>query len=295
MLFSGCRVLLIVPRAGGIYSSCSDLSRYLRYILTHYNGITPALNWLNPVSYSGGTSSFYGIPWEIYRTSSILSYTTRATTFVTKGGALPGYFSMIFLIPEYNIGMTVLVAGNFSLLLQLAELMTGPLVRALDAVAQEDLHKKYTGTYRGSVDAPYDSSLVLDHTLQAGLFVRLWRSNGTDVMSSLVSEIGNATHGPDWRAQLVPTLLYRNETAKEGELWRIEIVANRPESGASGMRVWDEACHTDIDLPAYGGKPLFEVVFFIGDRGRVDTLELTGFRQTLHWKVTQQEDFVVQS
>src|SRR2546430_5570501 len=33
---------------GGIYSSSKDLSRYLRYILTHYNALTPSLNWLQP-------------------------------------------------------------------------------------------------------------------------------------------------------------------------------------------------------------------------------------------------------
>jgi CubicO group peptidase (beta-lactamase class C family) len=50
---------------GGIYSSSKDLSKYLRYVLNHYNGITPALNWMHPVSPSEGLNSFYGTPWEI--------------------------------------------------------------------------------------------------------------------------------------------------------------------------------------------------------------------------------------
>lgn len=63
---------------GGVSSSSSDLSIFLRYVLTHYNAITPALNWLNPVSFADGMNSFFGVsnpmqsslvlrPWNISR------------------------------------------------------------------------------------------------------------------------------------------------------------------------------------------------------------------------------------
>jgi CubicO group peptidase (beta-lactamase class C family) len=53
---------------GGIYSSSKDLSRYLRYILTHYNALTPCLNWLHPASYSDSMNSFFGMPWAVLPT-----------------------------------------------------------------------------------------------------------------------------------------------------------------------------------------------------------------------------------
>lgn len=46
---------------GGIYATSSDMSIFLRYVLTHYNAITPAVNWLNPVSFADGMNSFYGV------------------------------------------------------------------------------------------------------------------------------------------------------------------------------------------------------------------------------------------
>lgn len=47
---------------GAIYSSSTDLSKYLRYILTHFNGITHALSWFNPASSARGLNTFTEFP-----------------------------------------------------------------------------------------------------------------------------------------------------------------------------------------------------------------------------------------
>jgi len=131
---------------GAIYSSSSDLSRYLRYILTHYNSLA-GINWFGGVSWSGSGSSFYGMPWEIFRTSEILSPISRPTTFITKGGSLPGYYSHILMLPDYDLGITILVAGDQALLGELREEITVPLVRAVDSAIANDIDKKYSGIY----------------------------------------------------------------------------------------------------------------------------------------------------
>jgi CubicO group peptidase (beta-lactamase class C family) len=132
---------------GGIYSSSKDLSRYLRYILTHYNALTPALNWLHPASYSDSTNSFFGMPWEIYRTSNILPQTDRPVTFVTKSGGLPGYFSIIMIVPDYDLGVTILVGGQDQLLSKLRKLVTIPLIAAVERMAIGQMGVAYGGTY----------------------------------------------------------------------------------------------------------------------------------------------------
>ncbi len=133
---------------GGLYSSSSDLSLFLRYSLTHYNGLTSgALNWLNPASYATGMNSFFGMPWEIFRTDKMLPNTKRPVTFVTKSGGLPGYFSIIILVPDYDLGVTILVGGNSRLLGKLRELVTVPLIRAAEDLAFQQMHEKYSGTY----------------------------------------------------------------------------------------------------------------------------------------------------
>ena len=132
---------------GGIYSSSTDMSRYLRYVLSHYNGLTPALNWLQPASYSTSMNSFFGMPWEIYQTSKILPHNNKPVTFVTKSGGLPGYFSIIVIVPAYDLAATILVGGNGQLLGKLLKLVTIPLVEAAERMAHVQMEAKYAGTY----------------------------------------------------------------------------------------------------------------------------------------------------
>jgi len=46
---------------GGVYSSSSDMSKYMRYVLTHYNALATGVNWMLPASWSTGMNSFYGM------------------------------------------------------------------------------------------------------------------------------------------------------------------------------------------------------------------------------------------
>lgn len=97
----------ITAPSGGIYSTSKDMSTFLRYVLTHYNAIATGVNWLMPGSWSTNLNSFYGMPWEIFRTDRMLRDSRRPVTFVTKSGGLDGYYSQILLMPEYGLGLTI--------------------------------------------------------------------------------------------------------------------------------------------------------------------------------------------
>ncbi|KAF2280537.1 beta-lactamase family protein [Westerdykella ornata] len=262
---------------GGIYSSSVDLSKYLRYILTHYNGITSALNWAHPASPADGMNSFYGIPWEIFRTDRILEGSRRAVRFITKGGALPGYFSTIMTVPEYDLGITILVAGQSKLVFKLRDLVTTTVVRAAEAIAIRQLQDRYVGRY-----TPSDSSLNTSFALVAdarGLVVTEFMSNSTDVLKvTLPRLIQGEDKDVPWYAQLVPTLLYRDEAAQAGEKWRIVATQERVEGNGN---VWDDFCSTDYGVANYAGKPLNEVILWSGDSGVVERIDLPAFKAKL--------------
>ncbi|KAF2503171.1 beta-lactamase/transpeptidase-like protein [Lophium mytilinum] len=268
---------------GAIYSSTSDLSKFLRYILNHYNGITHATNWLQPASWAEGLQSFYGMPWEIFRTDEILA-SRRPVTFATKSGGLPGYSSLIFLLQEYDIGITILDAGGRApLLFKLRDIVTVEVVRALEEVALKQL-ERYTGDFVAT-EPTLNSSLTLSVD-QHGLTVTHFVSNGTDMLDSVVPKFPGI-EGP-WRAQLTPTLLFRDEAKQEGELWRLQVVPEKTEGGS----IWDNFCVTDIDSLTYGGLPLQEFVFWEDDEGVVEGLDLSAFRLKMRRQVdsTGQED-----
>lgn len=258
---------------GGIYSSSKDLSKYLRFVLSKYNGLTHTLNWFNPASTSRGLQSFYGIPWEIYHTDRILQDSRRTVRFITKGGGLPGYTSIIIAVPEYDLGFTILVAGNGDLLLQLQNIVTR-FVRSAEKVAIRQLLDRYTGTY-ASDKANLNTSVTLIAD-KRGLIVTEFVSNSSDMLKS-----GDISHWiPQYgHAQLVPTLLYRNAQDQKGEEWRIQPAADRIDGESD---IWDDFCITDIEGPLYAAVPINNIVFWEREDGKAfQKLELSGFRVNL--------------
>jgi hypothetical protein len=105
-------------------------------------------------------------------------------------------------------------------------------------------------------------------------------SNSTDVLASpLPSFSSPETAFRPWHAQVAPTLLYRNQTALKGELWRSLIVIDRLSEEEDD--VWDDFCITDIDQATYAEVPLNEMVFWSDDNGEIVEVELPAFRVTL--------------
>ncbi|KAL1795459.1 hypothetical protein ACET3X_005683 [Alternaria dauci] len=255
---------------GGIYSSSSDLSKYIRYVLTHFNAITHAINWLHPVSHSHGSNSFYGMPWEIFTTDRILKDSSRTVRVVTKGGGLPGYTSIIMAVPEYNLGITILVAGPRKIFAKTQSIVLTTIVQAAEQVAIRQLGDRYAGTY-SATDPELNSTvrLIADHR---GLVITTWISNGTDVFQSPIVKDSVPEH---YYTQLSPTLLYRDEENQRGEEWRAMFVEER--GGPS-----DDVCIENWDMSSYAGIPLNAAVFWDEQEdGHFEKLELSAFRVNL--------------
>lgn len=230
---------------GGIYSSTNDMSKFVRYILTHYNAIATGVNWLMPASWSSGMENFYGMPFEIFRTDKILEDNRRPVTFATKGGGLPGYVSLVTVMPEYGLGLTVLVGCDTDcgkLLNAVQETVSVNLVRAAEKHTWKDIANKYTGLYT-AVEPSLNSSVKLAANAKSGLFLTSFVSNGTDVLNTVIpSEFVDDSR--EWRIQLVPTMLFKDEGAQEGEIWRaVGAYEREPDQG-----IWDAAGTTDIDV-----------------------------------------------
>jgi CubicO group peptidase (beta-lactamase class C family) len=276
---------------GGIYSSTNDMSKYLRYILTHYNAIAKGVNWLFPASWSTGMNSFYGMPWEIFRTDKALQESKRPVTFVTKGGALPGYVSKITLLPEYGLGITILVGcqdNDCDLLDTLQENVTISVVRAAEEVVWADAESVYGGKY-AALDETLNSSISFSASPSRGLTLETFVSNGTDIVSDVVAQYLVRTSRP-WRTQLVPTLLNKDEDRHQGEIWRTAVAIEKQDGEARG--VWDDDCTTDIDGPMYAGRAINEIVFWHED----DVVEMPAWKVKMKRKkqVSDEERLAVQ-
>ncbi|SMY27390.1 unnamed protein product [Zymoseptoria tritici ST99CH_1A5] len=239
----------------GMYATSSDMSKLLQYILSNANQIVPGVNWLLPVSWATGFRTFYGMPWEILRTEKVLEARQRPVTFVTKSGGMPGYYSRITLMPEYGLGLTILVGGETELLSELQELITTRLIREGDPILWSELADAYDGRYLAK-DSSLNSSLTISTTPTGGMRVTSFISNGTDALQKV---FGREAHSERWHAQLIPTMRYKDESRRRGNIWRLIIV---PERLDQSDLVWDDLCGTDVDTSRYAGIPANEFVFW---------------------------------
>ena len=269
---------------GGIYSTSSDLSIFLRTILNHQLLDVPTTNyWFLPHSYSSNLHSSYGMPWEMFHTTDLLPDTDRGMTVVTKSGRLSGYFSRIIMMPEYGIGITILVAGSGDALEWLSEEILTKTVPVIEDIARAQTERNYSGNYTASPPTGLNSSITLSVNGSQGLVITSWIMNSTSVLQLYASLIMGLSLSADVRAQLTPTFTNRGE---HGEVWRIQFVP--PESDKVG--VVSGCQNIDVDSAMYGGRSMLEVVFTKILDGAVIAAELPAFRVTLQKEMNKPAD-----
>ncbi|KAJ7651752.1 beta-lactamase/transpeptidase-like protein [Mycena polygramma] len=96
--------------SGGLYSSLADLTTVMQSFLS-----PEAMRWLQEV----------GAPWEIAKVG-------REARLYSKGGNLPGYHSQFSLNPQWSYGVIVLVSGNYTDTVTLAQEAISRFQPALD-------------------------------------------------------------------------------------------------------------------------------------------------------------------
>jgi hypothetical protein len=270
--------------AGGIYSSSSDMIKFLRWILNNHDKVSPTLDWLQPAAWSSGSHSSLGYPWEIFRTNDILPNTKRPVTFYTKGGGLTGYFSYSIIIPQYDIVLFMAVAGDLSALNTIFTQILNPLVIAAEVEAQLQLKGSYAGVY-ASTERSLNSSITLTQTDPRALHITSWISNSTDVLASLIPLVAaKAGTSGDIYLQLQPTFQTRRRRGRTGEVWRFINVIDDYSFLSNATTVWNDYCVSNIDPLSYGTVPLNELVFWRNSTdpaSLVSDITLSAFRASL--------------
>ncbi|KAF8463430.1 hypothetical protein BDZ91DRAFT_796293 [Kalaharituber pfeilii] len=260
--------------AGGIFTSAHDLSIFLRSILAAFpyatdstsfvnkHTILPAdkvREWLTPTAFTGG-KSLLGRPWEIKRKKYSGCHGARPVTLYSKAGGGTGYNAGITIIPEYGIGLTVLVAGDGGLFradgkrytfhwapIRRLILESQNLLQTIEQAAYEEAGKAYIGEYLfnsfiidgddgfgkplgpTNIPGPIFSGIEVIQDNGPGLRIKRWISNGTDFLQTLVTvKMQMSTKGVDGAVAVA-------------RLYPVGNVKTRgPRKWAEDWRVWFE-------------------------------------------------------
>ena len=176
--------LLIQISAGSLYSSTSDMVSLSRSILSSQLLKLPQTRrWMKPLTHTADLHFSIGAPWEILRIQ--LPSTSRVIDLYTKDGGIGVYSSEIVLVPEWDIGFSILEAGTSSALSVIFRMIAEIMGPALEAAARKETDTAYSGHYVSS-DPKLNSSITIttDDSL-SGLGVTSWISNGTDMLNTV--------------------------------------------------------------------------------------------------------------
>ncbi len=211
------------------------------------------------------------MPWEIVRTAKF-SADGRLVDVFHKGGGIDGYFTSIILIPEFNIGLTIMHAGSY----HPHRLLRDPFLKIVgtevEKLMRAEGQKKYAGTYKAA--SSIDSFVELTMDNGSGLRIKSWVSNGVDFLATY-----HRIKEPYWllpsdELRLIPSNMDRGA---DTEVWRVQP-SSKKESNPD--RVFDDFYMPHLDYFMYFNKPADEFVFK-SENDVVKSIVITGLRVEL--------------
>ena len=248
--------------SGGMFSSPNDMSTIGRAILS--SSLLPANTtraWLQPTSFTSSLTGAVGRGWEIYR--HVLSAdANHVVDIFSKAGVWGSYGSNLFLLPAYNVGVTILQAGARGSTGSISNLIATHLLPALEDAARQEADEAFAGTYT----IPHqNSSLTLTTTPGlAGLTIASWIRNGTDI--TVLPLFADPTAAAPVRFQMYPTNAHGSYARglNGTQSWRIKYTDCVGEGPFDACASW-----ATVDRPTYGLVGVDEFVFSLeGGRAR---------------------------
>lgn len=269
-----------------MYSSAKDLTTLGLSILKS-TLIKPAQTrrWLKPVDFTSDFVASVGSPWGIRRINISTTSDYRNILTYVKAGRFRWYSSLVALLPDWDLGFTILGAGNYTdnIGFEFADLIGEVVIPAYDYIARDEADKTYSGVY--SSNSGLNSSLTIStNSSKPGLGIGPWISNGTDMVDyGLRLNTGSSTPG----AQPEVRLYYskREAVAADGSKRQafkavFEDTGFPPTEG----KMFSTDCASWLALTGvtYGAQPLDEFVFNLDPSGNVVSLENVALRDTLY-------------
>ncbi|KAK8050326.1 beta-lactamase family protein [Apiospora phragmitis] len=277
--------------SGNMFASTGDLTALGRAILGS-TVLTPLMTrrWLKPVTYASDNVAAVGMPWGLRRLPLSSTNPHRTVTAFTKAGGVGDYSALLTVLPEFDLGITIMVAGPNTAggIWSMADSIGAVILPAYDAATRDDANRRYAGRYVAdpAVYPNLTSSLELTtDPAKPGVGVGSWISNGTDmipVAQSLQSGM-SVPSDPGAGNSSTPSvrLYYTGLQSGSREAFKAVFEAQgAPDNPGTGFST---DCGTWIDYTGvtYAGMPLDEFIFESDDAGNVLSVKNLALNVTL--------------
>ncbi|KAI5922995.1 beta-lactamase/transpeptidase-like protein [Camillea tinctor] len=267
---------------GNMYSSASDISSLGRAILR--STLLPASQtrrWLKPASLTADIHEGLSYPWGVRR---IPLGGNRVVDAYSKAGSINKYASLLVLLPDYDVGISALLAGGWAgnANWEIADAIGAVLVPSLEGLARAQAASAYAGRYSSAVEG-LNSSLELTTAADApGLGVQRWVSNGTDMLAVAVRRTLNYDVGAP-SVRLYPAGLEAGGAGDGGRRVAFKALVENVGAPDRGARMFSTNCGTWVGQTTvvYADMPLDQFVFTLGAEGEVVSVEPLALRAKL--------------
>ncbi|KAH7633105.1 beta-lactamase/transpeptidase-like protein [Sordaria sp. MPI-SDFR-AT-0083] len=212
---------------GNMYTSAGDMSSLGRAIMRS-TLLKPAVTrrWLKPSAFTSDPKSLVGMPWGIRQLDIGFNQSFQITHAFNKLGSLGAYTSLLAIMPDLDIGFSILAAGDppAGLAMDIADTLTTTYLSTMTYIARTEADRIYSGQYRytGNITVPVpvpssppsnstippkytngtitterkrlNSSLTISTSASSpGLVLKNWISNSTDMSFYAVAIGSNIT------------------------------------------------------------------------------------------------------
>ncbi|KAK1977888.1 beta-lactamase [Colletotrichum cereale] len=204
----------VYASAGGIYTNTRDMLTFGAAILSSDIGIDVA-SWLKPHAFTSSRGYSIGAPWEIWTSSTLLD-SGIPVSFYTKSGDLGLYTNVLIIVPDYDLVVSILTAGEeaadtFLFPTQIISPVMEALIPALEHANKESADAAIAGTY---ADGKTNSTLTLSVDNGPGLSLTNYTVRGVDVLAN----IPNYSLSPSRKTFNVSGRIYPTNI-REGDQW----------------------------------------------------------------------------
>ncbi|KAI2472479.1 beta-lactamase/transpeptidase-like protein [Annulohypoxylon bovei var. microspora] len=267
---------------GNMYASAADVSALGRAILS-YKLLSPVKTrrWLKPFSFSSDPLAMVGMPWGARRIH--LDDTYRYTTAFNKAGNIGDYSALLAILPDFDIGISVMLAGEIpgNTGFSLADTIGEALLLAIDEAARSEAGALYSGHYISS-DEKLNSSMTIITDNLPGLSISQWFSNGTD-FAWIATVLQNQYYPVTPRIRLYPSGL-EGPAANGGKRVAFKAMFEDADGPRNANKMFSTECGSWVSVESviYGSAAMDELIFNLDASGKVVSVTSPSLRVTLN-------------
>ncbi|OTB01081.1 hypothetical protein M426DRAFT_223685 [Hypoxylon sp. CI-4A] len=267
---------------GNMYASAADLSALGRAILSS-TLLTPVetRRWLKPFAFSSDPNALVGMPWGARRIN--IGDTYRYITAYNKAGNIGDYSALLAIIPDYDIGISILLAGELpgNAAFGLADTIGEAILPAIEQSARDEAGAVYSGHYVDA-DNKLNSSLTITTDDLPGLSITQWFSNGTD-FAWTATVLQNQYYPVTPRIRLYPSGL-EGPAENGGKRVAFKAMFEDADGPRNNGKMFSTECGSWVSVESviYASASVDELIFNLDADGKVVSVTSPALRVTLN-------------